>query len=713
MVTRTVKPDAGREARFAAVFAGFRSKTILALPAGLPVESAPLLHKTSARSLARRVSPQRERGRVLSGNLMRRYLPLCLLVTLLLPLTGCGESPNRPSVVTVTPTNPPKTNARFIQTPWDISLFFNLPGGAVVAGATTAVTSGAAAPGDNLTGTFVNSTGFAGTITGVLTGTLEQGTFDGTLSTITQAGCTAERRFTGPITTQALNWSPGTHVNDCGGTSPLTSGLQVTAAPPTAPPPCTYEAAATGTNVPTAGGTGTVSVTAGTGCTWFATSSATFVTLSASQGTATGSVQFTVAANTSTTQRTAVLVVAGSSFTITQAAAPVCTYRLNGRERTFDANGALGGVDMRVAAGCAWQAQSDAPWLTITSGASGSGDGTISYTVAANPGLTQRVGRITATRDELLTVTQLGIVCQFTLTPSTTAVAFSGGSGTIQIVPNAAACPWTATVSPAAPWITITPPSGTGQGSVAFTLAANPAPVARTGIVTVAGQEIAIAQAAAPCVFTLTPSTSSIPFSGGTATIGVATQAACAWTATVSPNAPWITVAGGGSGPGNGTVTLNFAANPTARQRTGPVTVGTATVTFTQAPTTHGSVAGVITNSLNGQAISGATVTLFTAAGAAARIATTNALGSYTLSNVEQGDYVILVRMQGFVDERSQVRITPAQTTTFNAALEPPVIGDLLNAESSVARSSPSGLRQYLPLLLAIHRDDRADERPW
>src|SRR6185503_1764115 len=124
---------------------------------------------------------------------MRRCLPLCLVLALLAYLSACGESPTRPTVVTDRPVNPPKTRARYIQVPWDISLFFNIPGGAVVAGATTAATSGSAAAGDNLTGTFVNSTGFAGTITGVLTGTLEGGTFDGTLSTITPSGCTAER----------------------------------------------------------------------------------------------------------------------------------------------------------------------------------------------------------------------------------------------------------------------------------------------------------------------------------------------------------------------------------------------------------------------------------------------------------------------------------------------------------------------------------------
>ena len=344
---------------------------------------------------------------------MRRYLPLGLLLAVLAHLSGCGENPSRPSVVAETPVNPPKTRARFIQVPWDISLFFNIPGGAVVAGATTAATSGGAAEGDNLTGTFVNSSGFAGTLTGVLTGNLENGTFNGSLSTITRNGCTAERSFSGPINSQMLNWSPGAHLNDCGGTSPLTSGIQVTAAPASAPPPCTYEAAATGTSVPTAGGSGTVTVTAGEGCTWFATSSADFVTLSASEGAANGTVQFTVAATTATTQRTAILVVAGQSFTITQAAAPPCVYRLDDTARTFSAAGAPAQVAMHTAAHCAWRAESDASWLRITSGASGSGEGTIRYEVDANAA-TQRVGRISATGGERLTVTQLGIVGSLT-----------------------------------------------------------------------------------------------------------------------------------------------------------------------------------------------------------------------------------------------------------------------------------------------------------
>jgi carboxypeptidase family protein/BACON domain-containing protein/all-beta uncharacterized protein len=630
---------------------------------------------------------------------MRRYLPLCLLVTLFPLFTGCGESPNRPSVVTDTPVNPPKTSARFIQAPWDISLFFNLPGGAVVVDARTAATNGAAAPGDNLTGTFVNSNGFAGTLTGVLTGNLEGGNFDGTLSTITPSGCTAERRFIGPITTQALNWSPGTQVNDCGGTSPLTSGIQAAAAPPTAPPPCTYAVTATGTSVPAAGGTGTVSVTAGTGCNWFATSSAGFVTLSASQGTATGSVQFTVAANSSTTQRTAIVVVAGQSFTITQAGvpAPLCNYALNGASRTFDASGGIGGVDMRVAPGCAWQAQSDAPWLTITSGAGGSGDGAINFAVAPNPELSQRVGRITA-QGLLFTVTQNGISCVYSVTPpTTTAFSAEGGSGSAS-VSTQAVCAWTATAS--VPWITVTPPAGgTGNGAASFTVAANTEPVARNGAVTVAGREIAITQAAAPCVFTLTPSTTSIPFSGGSATIGVATHAACAWTAAVDSNAQWITIAGGGSGPGPGTVSLRFAANTTAQQRTGAVTVGTSSVTFTQAATTLGTLSGTVRNSVNEQVVADATVTLTPVPQGPALTTTTNAAGVYTFSNVQQGIYNVLIQKAGFDDARNQspITITAAQTTTFDVTLVPRPVNLVITWTPNPTSVNPSNVTCGLP----------------
>ena len=611
---------------------------------------------------------------------MRRFHPWCLLAAVLVSLSGCGESPSRPSVVTDRPVNPPKTSARYIQVPWDISLFFNIPGGAVVAGATTAATPGAAAEGDNLTGTYSNSNGFAGTLTGVLTGTLENGTFNGSLLAITPSGCTAERRYSGSVNTEALNWSPGNHVNDCNGTSPLTGGIQVVSAPPTAPPPCTYSSTVSATSFPAAGGNGTITVTAGTGCLWFATSSAGFVTVSASQGTGNGSVQFTVAANTSTTERTAIVAVAGQSVTITQAGAPAppppCRYTLNGSAITVDAAGALAGVDMRAPAGCAWQAQSDSSWLRITSGAGGSGNGTISLAVDANPTVAQRVGQITTTDSEVFTVTQLGIGCTFTVTPERPVLPFSDGTTTVAVAASASVCPWTAMVSPDAPWMTITAGGGTGNGTVSLSFAANPDPVNRTGVLTVAGQTITLTQTAAPCVFTLTPSTTSVPAAGGRASIGVATHPLCVWGTRLGfADPPWITITDPGAGEGTGTVALSFAANTTALARTQSVFFGPvktpSSVMFTQAGTTLGSLTGTVTNSVNGQPVPGATLTLTPVPQGAPLTATTSTTGAYTFTGVAAGTHNLLAQMTGFEDARAQVTITAAQTATQNLSLVP------------------------------------------
>ncbi len=50
------------------------------------------------------------------------------------------------------------------------------------------------------------------------------------------------------------------------------------------------------------------------------------------------------------------------------------------------ASGASGAASVTAGAGCAWTATSHVSWATITGGASGSGNGTVSYAVAANPG---------------------------------------------------------------------------------------------------------------------------------------------------------------------------------------------------------------------------------------------------------------------------------------------------------------------------------------
>ena len=63
---------------------------------------------------------------------------------------------------------------------------------------------------------------------------------------------------------------------------------------------------------------GSLTVTAPAGCAWTATTNAGICHAVISGGTGTGPVVFSVAANTSTSQRIATLTVAGQTFTITQ-----------------------------------------------------------------------------------------------------------------------------------------------------------------------------------------------------------------------------------------------------------------------------------------------------------------------------------------------------------------------------------------------------------
>ena len=80
---------------------------------------------------------------------------------------------------------------------------------------------------------------------------------------------------------------------------------------------CTYTLAAPGTNMPARGGSGTVTVNVASPCPWAARSNTDWLQTT-STGTGTSSVQFTVAANTTTNARTGTLTMQNQSFIVSQ-----------------------------------------------------------------------------------------------------------------------------------------------------------------------------------------------------------------------------------------------------------------------------------------------------------------------------------------------------------------------------------------------------------
>lgn|GEM_PF-1681457 len=107
-------------------------------------------------------------------------------------------------------------------------------------------------------------------------------------------------------------------------------------------------------------------------------------------------------------------------------ACKTCAYAIDPLGAPFPGVGGTGTVTVIVDAGCTWVAGSNAPWITITSGAGGSGDGTVSYTVASTNQAAQRVGTLTVA-GALFTVTQAGASCLVTVSAGVSPAA----SGTV------------------------------------------------------------------------------------------------------------------------------------------------------------------------------------------------------------------------------------------------------------------------------------------
>jgi hypothetical protein len=324
------------------------------------------------------------------------------------------------------------------------------------------------------------------------------------------------------------------------------------------------------------GGSGAVAVTTSASCAWTAVSTASWITVTnGAAGSGNGTVNFTGATNTGPA-RSGTITIGGQTFTVNQAAAAACTFGIAPPNQSVAAAGGSGGVAVTTAAGCAWTAVSTATWITVTSGASGSGNGTVNFTAAANTG-PARSGTITI-GGQTFTVNQAAAAaCTFGVAPANQSMAAAGGSGTVTVT-AAAGCAWTAVST--ASWITVTSAaSGSGNGSVNFTVAANTG-AARSGTMTIGGQTVTINQAAL-CTYTITPTSQQFGALGGMGTVAVTAPASCTWTA-VSNTPPWIVVTGGASGTGNGTVTISVLLNITLMNRSGTVTIANQTLAVTQ-----------------------------------------------------------------------------------------------------------------------------------
>ncbi len=167
-----------------------------------------------------------------------------------------------------------------------------------------------------------------------------------------------------------------------------------------------------------------------------------------------------------------------------------CTaYSLSPASKSFGSSGGSGSIGVTTTSGCSWNTSSNESWISITSGSSGTGNGTVSYSVLSNTGST-RTGAITIA-GKTFTVTQdVGSIgptpCPESISPVSESIGSSGGTDSVAVVASDS-CDWTAASSDPS-WLKITSGgSGTGDGTVNYTVSPNTGASSRTGTITITG----------------------------------------------------------------------------------------------------------------------------------------------------------------------------------------------------------------------------------
>ena len=146
----------------------------------------------------------------------------------------------------------------------------------------------------------------------------------------------------------------------------------------------------------------------GADCAWIATSTVPWVAVYATSATAQpyglgggGHFGFSVAPNPTDTQRSGSIVAAGGTFQITQLP---CPYTVSPTTANVLAAGGTGVITVTTACAPPWTAVSNASFMTITAGSNGTGNGSVTVSIAANTGAA-RTGTLTVA-GQTVTMTQ-------------------------------------------------------------------------------------------------------------------------------------------------------------------------------------------------------------------------------------------------------------------------------------------------------------------
>ena len=367
---------------------------------------------------------------------------------------------------------------------------------------------------------------------------------------------------------------------------------------PTPPATCTFSLSQSSLSFGAPGGSVSVGVTTGAGCSWTATSDRGWMAIdSGASGTGSGTVAVRVTANTNAGERTGTLTIAGQSLAVRQDAAEPCTISISRRRQRIT----------RRTPPPARSASRRRLLLVDRRERSGVGRGDLRRerprqwnrrcSIERNTGTEPRTGAIRA-GEAVFSIVQQGdtpapVACDFHVAPVSVSACMAVSYELAVSVATQPACGWTAATD--TPWIAVSGgASRTGPGEVRFRIGDNyDAP--RQGVLKIrrntptAGQNVSVSQAG--CRYAVSTTVVNVPADGGTFTFDVYQQSdptecggplqnGCVWSA--ASDAAWVTITTSMPRAGDDRVTFKVSSN-SGGMRSTQITVRDKAVSVVQA----------------------------------------------------------------------------------------------------------------------------------
>jgi RHS repeat-associated protein len=163
-----------------------------------------------------------------------------------------------------------------------------------------------------------------------------------------------------------------------------------------------------------------------------------------------------------------------------------CVTSISPSHASFQWPGGTAALNVSAPDGCLWTAASDALWTEIISGQSGTGNGTVTYSVGKNGTFSLRGSHVTVdTHSHNIDQSRKAqLHCNVGLSPANVSIDAIGGNGTVN-VSQSSDCAWTA-VSDSS-WLVLSGNSGSGNGSFSYTTSTNFTAQARSAFVSFPG----------------------------------------------------------------------------------------------------------------------------------------------------------------------------------------------------------------------------------